>query len=159
MFYIIYAGLPPPPPTAPGNVNVDNEAYGSDNNSRTIHPLGVDVRKQKEKQSGTVIAIIVLSAVMALVLCVGAAWVFLLKHGEMSHLPKPTPQISLPSFAKASGSNISYSICVMVIFSEVGRKDANKLTIKSATLSNIVQVNIKSQFLIQCILYVQTLAT
>ncbi|EHA8591496.1 receptor-like serine/threonine-protein kinase ALE2 [Cocos nucifera] len=105
VLYVLFPGLPPSPPTAPGNVNVDNEAYGSDNNSRRIHPLGVDVRKQKEKQSGTVIAIIVLSAVIALVLCVGAAWLFLLKHREISHLPKPASQISLPSFAKASGGS------------------------------------------------------
>ncbi|XP_017701405.2 receptor-like serine/threonine-protein kinase ALE2 [Phoenix dactylifera] len=95
VLYVLYPGLPPPS-TAPGNV------YGGDNNSRTKHPLGVDLRKQKEKQSGTVIAIIVLSAVIALVLCVGVVCVFLLKHRQISHLPKPTPQISLPSFAKAS---------------------------------------------------------
>ncbi|XP_073114997.1 uncharacterized protein [Elaeis guineensis] len=103
-------GLPPSPPMAPGNVNVDNEAYGSDNNSRTIHPLGVDVRKQKEKQSGTVIAIIVLSAVIALALGVGAAWLFLLKHREISHLPKPTSQISPASFAKASVAGSGHTI-------------------------------------------------
>ncbi|XP_029121142.2 uncharacterized protein [Elaeis guineensis] len=110
VLYVLFPGLPPSPPMAPGNVNVDNEAYGSDNNSRTIHPLGVDVRKQKEKQSGTVIAIIVLSAVIALALGVGAAWLFLLKHREISHLPKPTSQISPASFAKASVAGSGHTI-------------------------------------------------
>ncbi|XP_038981269.1 receptor-like serine/threonine-protein kinase ALE2 isoform X12 [Phoenix dactylifera] len=98
VLYVIYPGLPPSPPMAPGS---DNGAYGNDNN-RTIHPLAADVRKQKQKQNGTVIAIIVLSAVIALVLCAGAAWVFLLKHRELSHLPIITPQMSLPPFSKAS---------------------------------------------------------
>lgn len=154
---IIYAGLPPSPPMALGNI--DNGGYGNDNNPKTIHPLAADVRKQKEKQNGTVIAIIILSAVIALALCVGAAWVFLLKHRELSHLPIITPQMSLPPFSKASGTSISYSICLMVIFSEFVRLDHDKLTIISSNLNNIVLVVIMLHLLIEVILYGQSLAT
>ncbi|XP_073109244.1 uncharacterized protein [Elaeis guineensis] len=99
VLYVYYPGLPPSPPIAPGNIDNGN---GNDKNSSTIDPLAADVRKQKERQNGTVIAIIVVAAVIALALCVGAAWVFLLKHRELSHLPIITPQMSLPPFSKAS---------------------------------------------------------
>lgn len=104
VLYVIYQGLPPSPPVAPSDISVGNGVYGSVNNGRTIHPLGVDVRKRKEKVSGSLIAIFVLSSVIALVFIIGAAWLVVLKNRNQAHLSSSTRQPSLPTFAKASGT-------------------------------------------------------
>ncbi|KAJ8484955.1 hypothetical protein OPV22_017440 [Ensete ventricosum] len=102
VLYVRYPGLPPSPPTAPGNININDGSYGNDNNSRTIHPLAVDVRRQKEKQNHSLVAVLAISAVIAFILCVGAVWLLLLKCRAGSHLPQ-TPQALTRPLAKASG--------------------------------------------------------
>ncbi|CAL9123972.1 unnamed protein product [Musa textilis] len=102
VLYVRYPGLPPSPPTAPGNININDGSYGNDNNSRTIHPLAVDVRRQKEKQYHSLAAVLAISAVIAFILCVGAVWLLLLKCRAGSHLPQ-TPQALTRPHAKASG--------------------------------------------------------
>ncbi|KAA8534836.1 hypothetical protein F0562_029722 [Nyssa sinensis] len=65
VLYVHYAGLPPSPPSAPSSIIIDGVPYsGRDNNGRTIHPLGVDVRRKQHKDgfSGGIIAIIVFIA-------------------------------------------------------------------------------------------------
>ena len=102
MNFLIYAGLPPSPPVASGE-SVDDGTLANQENARRMKPLGVDVGKRKEKLSGSLIAIIVLSSVMAIVITVGAAWLLLLKCRNRSSQPPPTLQPPLP-LAKPSGS-------------------------------------------------------
>ncbi|CAA6666146.1 unnamed protein product [Spirodela intermedia] len=52
---------------------------GGKNEPRTIEPLGVDVRKRREKLSASIVAVLVVSSVIAVVLCAGATWFLLLK--------------------------------------------------------------------------------
>uniref|UniRef100_A0A1D1YGG7 Receptor-like serine/threonine-protein kinase ALE2 n=1 Tax=Anthurium amnicola TaxID=1678845 RepID=A0A1D1YGG7_9ARAE len=104
VLYVLYPGLPPSPPLPSSDVNTDGP-FGVDNNSRTIHPLGVDVRKKrKEKNSATIVAVVVVSSAMAFVLCAGAAWFLLLKlkHGGHTHCSMPAPQVLMPPYVKAS---------------------------------------------------------
>ncbi|KAA8523248.1 hypothetical protein F0562_009671 [Nyssa sinensis] len=69
VLYVCYQGLPPSPPSAPSSISIiDGGPFSAhDTNARTIHPLGVDVRRKQHKDglSGSVIAIIVLSAAVA----------------------------------------------------------------------------------------------
>lgn len=90
VLYVRYPGLPPSPPVAPGDVNVDGGLENGEN-ARKMKPLGVDVGKRKEKLSGGIIAIVVLACVIALVISIGAAWLLLLKCRNRSSQPPPTP--------------------------------------------------------------------
>nr|XP_018684676.1 PREDICTED: receptor-like serine/threonine-protein kinase ALE2 isoform X2 [Musa acuminata subsp. malaccensis] len=104
VLYVLYPGLPPSPPRAPADINFGDGTSGNSNNGRTIKPLGVDVRKQKEKTSGNLIAVIVLSSFVALTLCVGAAWFLLLKKRCHSHMAAAHLHKVLPLFARTSGT-------------------------------------------------------
>ncbi|URE20256.1 STYKc [Musa troglodytarum] len=104
VLYVLYPGLPPSPPRAPADINFGDGTFGNSNNARTIKPLGVDVRKQKEKTGGNLIAVIVLSSFVALTLCLGAAWFLLLKTRCHSHMAATHLHKVLPLFAKTSGT-------------------------------------------------------
>ncbi|KAJ8470955.1 hypothetical protein OPV22_025298 [Ensete ventricosum] len=104
VLYVLYPGLPPSPPRAPADINFGDGTFGNSNDARTIKPLGVDVRKQKEKTSGNLIAVIVLSSFVALTLCVGAAWFLLLKKRCHSHMAATHLHKVLPLFAKTPGT-------------------------------------------------------
>ncbi|KAJ8766914.1 hypothetical protein K2173_011732 [Erythroxylum novogranatense] len=108
VLYIRYPGLPAPPPSASSNINiVDDVPYsGIDNNARTFKPLGVDVRKMhhKDRLGGGMIAVIVLSAFVALVLCCTVAWVLLFKHNEHDSPPAQTLQPLSSAVPKPSGT-------------------------------------------------------
>ncbi|XP_008782532.2 receptor-like serine/threonine-protein kinase ALE2 isoform X2 [Phoenix dactylifera] len=104
VLYVLYPGLPPSPPASPANNNVGYGTMGS-SNARTIKPLGVDVRKQNKKLSGRIVAVIVLSSFIALILCVGAAWLLLVKRRDHTCLPAArVPHTLLPYFGKQSGT-------------------------------------------------------
>ncbi|XP_059634821.1 receptor-like serine/threonine-protein kinase ALE2 [Cornus florida] len=107
VLYVRYPGLPPSPPLAPSDISIidDGPYSGHDNNGRTIKPLGVDVRRKQHNDglSGGVIAIIVLSASVAVILCFAVAWVLLFKHRDRVCQPDPTPPATLPSLSKPSG--------------------------------------------------------
>lgn len=94
---------------APSDINIiDGGPYsGNGNNGRTIKPLGVDVPKRKHKDniSGGVVAIIVLSAIVAVILCSAAAWAFLFRHKEQSSQPEQPPQALPSSITKTSGNS------------------------------------------------------
>ncbi|KAI8565403.1 hypothetical protein RHMOL_Rhmol03G0256300 [Rhododendron molle] len=105
ILYVRYPGLPPSPPSSISVI--DGAPYsGHDNNGRTIHPLGVDVGRQKHKNglSGSVVAIIVLSASMAVILCCAVAWVLLFRHRDCQQDSTPA---TLPSLSKPSGITAS----------------------------------------------------
>lgn len=67
-----------------------------------MQPLGVDIRKQKERLDGGLKAVIALSSSVLLVLCVGAVWILSLKCGDHTHQLPPSPQTLLP-LGKQSG--------------------------------------------------------
>ncbi|OMO67290.1 hypothetical protein CCACVL1_20632 [Corchorus capsularis] len=108
VLYVRYLGLPPSPPLPPSDVGlIDGGPYpGNGNNARAIKPLGVDVHGKRHRSvlSGGVIAIIVLSVLVALVLCSAIAWALLYKCRGQASQQAPTPQPLLPSLAKPSGS-------------------------------------------------------
>ncbi|KAK9099312.1 hypothetical protein Syun_026357 [Stephania yunnanensis] len=111
VLYVKYSGLPPSPPSAPLSVSTIDGGphFGKDNSATMLHPLGVDVKKnQKDGLSGSMIAIIVLSSSIALGLCIGVAWLLLLKGAKGNAdrngcLPKLTSPTSGPSSVKPTG--------------------------------------------------------
>ncbi|WOK95768.1 hypothetical protein Cni_G04475 [Canna indica] len=101
VLYVTYPGLPPsPPPTALENTN---DSSGDNNSFRTLHPFAVDVRKQKGKKNRSVVAILVLSAVISFILCVGAVWLLLLKCRARSRHPQ-IPQALTHPLPKSLGA-------------------------------------------------------
>ncbi|XP_022732425.1 receptor-like serine/threonine-protein kinase ALE2 isoform X2 [Durio zibethinus] len=108
VLYVHYHGLPPSPPLPPSDIGIiDAGPYsGNDNNARVIKPLGVDVHGKRHKfvLGGGVIAIIVLSMLVAMVLCSTIAWFLVFKRGDHTSQQAVTPQHPLTSLAKPSGS-------------------------------------------------------
>ncbi|KAM3394956.1 receptor-like serine/threonine-protein kinase ALE2 isoform X1 [Capsicum galapagoense] len=106
VLYVQYPGLPPSPPSAASDIDtIGSQPYPGDNNGRTIQPLGVDVRGKQHKSgpNRSVIAVIVLSASVAVILCCAVAWVLLFRHSNRGYQSEPPPPTTLPSLAKSSG--------------------------------------------------------
>lgn len=105
VLYVRYPGLPPSPPSAGGIID-DGPYPGTDGNTRTRKPLGVDLPKKQHKKGlgGGIIAVIVLSASLAVILCSAAAWIFLFKCRDNVSQPGLTPKVLQPSLAKPSGA-------------------------------------------------------
>ncbi|XP_073226544.1 uncharacterized protein [Cicer arietinum] len=110
VLYVSYPGLPPSPPLPPSSINmIDGGPYlNNGNNGRTIKPLGVDIQKRQHKSglSKGIIAIISLSAFLAVILC-SAAVLAVFKFRD--HVPEPQPTTSTPrgfppSSTKATGT-------------------------------------------------------
>ncbi|ESR64718.1 hypothetical protein CICLE_v10007309mg [Citrus x clementina] len=82
VLYVRYPGLPPSPPSASSSIGIIDDGPYSGNNGRATKPEGVDVPKRRQKYglSGGMIAIVVLSAFVAVVLCSAVAWVLLFKY-------------------------------------------------------------------------------
>lgn len=114
MFYLAFpdlhvsTGLPLSPPAAPGDMNSEDGVLINGNNPRSIRPLAANVGKHREKKNGSLIVIIILSAVLALVLCVVAAWMIFLKCIVRSYPLGPTT-----SFAKSQGRYILFPWCLL----------------------------------------------
>ncbi|XP_050919053.1 uncharacterized protein LOC127136544 isoform X2 [Lathyrus oleraceus] len=109
VLYVSYPGLPPSPPLPPSSVNmIDGGPYSNNgNNGRTIKPLGVDIQKKQHKSglSKGIIAIIVLSAFLAIVLCSAAVFaLFKFRDHVPDSQPTSTPRGFPPAHAKASGT-------------------------------------------------------
>ncbi|RVX16857.1 Receptor-like serine/threonine-protein kinase ALE2 [Vitis vinifera] len=102
--YVRYPGLPPSPPSSIGNID-DGSYSGHGNNGRVMKPLGVDVpQKQKHGLGGSMITVIVLSSVTGFVICIGVAWVLVLKCRGHVHQAEDIPHSLISSFAKPSGA-------------------------------------------------------
>ncbi|KAF7837891.1 receptor-like serine/threonine-protein kinase ALE2 isoform X5 [Senna tora] len=108
VLYVIYPGLPPSPPLPPSSITmIDGGPFSNNgNDGRTIKPLGVDIPKRHHKRglSSGVIAIISLSAFVAVVLCSAAAWVLLFKHRDHVSQTASTPRVLPPSLSKTPGT-------------------------------------------------------
>ncbi|TKW13970.1 hypothetical protein SEVIR_5G135900v4 [Setaria viridis] len=100
ILYVVYPGLPPSPPSAPEGVG--DGAFGNNRNARAMKPLGVDVRRPKRKVNGSLIAIAVLSTVIALIICCLAAWLLILRFRGPSDTAQGFPHNVLPKFSRSS---------------------------------------------------------
>ncbi|KAL8122837.1 hypothetical protein AgCh_011005 [Apium graveolens] len=100
VLYVRYTGLPDSPPSAPSS---DNEPH--DNKGRTIKPVGVDVRRGQHKKGlkGSVVVVIVLSALVAIILFCSIAWILFFRHRDHDLQVQKNPPTKLPSLAKSSG--------------------------------------------------------
>ncbi|CAA3022508.1 receptor-like serine threonine- kinase ALE2 isoform X1 [Olea europaea subsp. europaea] len=107
VLYVRYPGLPPSPPLPPSTIGIiGSKPYpGHDNNARTMHPLGVDVRGKKHNRgpSRSIVAIIVLSASVAVILLCVIAWVMLFKRRDNISQRDPTSPTMIGSLTKSSG--------------------------------------------------------
>ncbi|KAL6984657.1 hypothetical protein U1Q18_018035 [Sarracenia purpurea var. burkii] len=102
VLYVRYPGLPPSPPSSV--TVIDGGPYSSHgNNGRNVQPLGVDVRRPHHKNglNGSVVAVIILSASIAVILCCAVVWVFLFKRRNCPQ--EWPPPANLPSLSKPSG--------------------------------------------------------
>ncbi|KAJ0031603.1 hypothetical protein Pint_13394 [Pistacia integerrima] len=104
VLYVHYPGLPPSPPSASSDITIIDDGPYSGNNGRAIKPEGVNVPKRQKKHglSGGTIAIVVLSAFVAVVLCSAVAWVLLSKYRGRDSQRVVAPQTLQSSHAKAS---------------------------------------------------------
>jgi hypothetical protein len=85
--YEFSAGLPPSPPSAPESAG--DGALGKSRNSRAMKPLGVDVTRPPKKVNGSLVAIAVLSTIIALIICCLVAWLLILGfRGSSTHVSK-----------------------------------------------------------------------
>ncbi|KAK4479566.1 hypothetical protein RD792_015084, partial [Penstemon davidsonii] len=106
VLYVQYPGLPPSPPSrSSGSATVDVQPYpGSRNDDGPIKPLGVDVPKRRNTESGkNMIIVIALSSVTAFVVCMGCILIFLSKSGCCVFPYRQTPQDLTYSEGKTSG--------------------------------------------------------
>ncbi|XP_028751616.1 receptor-like serine/threonine-protein kinase ALE2 [Neltuma alba] len=106
VLYVSYPGLPPSPPLPPSMTMIDGGPYSNGNNGRAIKPIGVDIpkRQHRNRLSGGVIAIISLSAFVAVLLCSAAAWVLLFKRRDHVSQTASTPRTLPPSLSKTPGT-------------------------------------------------------
>lgn len=118
IFLPLSAGLPLSPPLPASDMMDD---AGGKNEHRTIQPLGVDVRR-REKLSASIVAVLVLSSVIAVALCAGATWFLLLKlkrGDDRTRLSLPAPHtLRLPWVKSALGKSASVDI-IFSLFSVV----------------------------------------
>lgn len=100
VLYVRYTGLPDSPPSAPSS---DNEPH--DSQGRTIKPVGVDIRRGQHKKGlkGSLVVVIVLSALVALILFCAIAWIMFFRHRDHDFQVQQNPPTKLPSLAKSSG--------------------------------------------------------
>lgn len=99
ILYVVYPGLPPSPPSAP-----NAGAFGNSRNARAMKPLGVDVGRPKRKVNGSVIAIAVLSTVIALIICTVAAWLLILRFRDSDDMAQGYPHSAIPKISRSSGT-------------------------------------------------------
>ncbi|TVU21388.1 hypothetical protein EJB05_31018 [Eragrostis curvula] len=102
ILYVVYPGLPPSPPSAPEAVG--DGALGKNRNARAMKPLGVDIRKPQKKVNGSLVAIVVLSTIIALSVCCLAAWLLILGFRGSNDMAQRFPRSVLPKFSRSSGT-------------------------------------------------------
>ncbi|KAG6733433.1 hypothetical protein I3842_01G225500 [Carya illinoinensis] len=147
VFYVRYPGLPPSPPSVTSSISAtdDGPYAGHDNNGRIIKPLGVDVpRRKKDGLGGSMIIVILLSSCTAFIICIGVAWLLILKCGFCVHCPEQIPRalISSPTkpSAEAAGSMLFGSMCGAASMSFSSGTVTYIGTAKTFTLSDIERV-------------------
>jgi hypothetical protein len=98
---------------------IDGGPYSNNgNNGRTIKPLGVDIQKKQHKSglSKGIIAIIALSAFLAIVLCSAAVFALSKFRDRVPESqPTSTPRAFPPSLVKAPGNSGEYILPLSLI--------------------------------------------
>ncbi|KAL8136513.1 hypothetical protein V2J09_002514 [Rumex salicifolius] len=105
VLYVQYPGLPASPPMAPSDVAAINGGPYPGENGSKINPLGVDVRNQgrKHRLSGSLIAIIVLSAVGVMLMGLLLGWILLFRHRRHTNQLAEAPHVHPSSIARSTG--------------------------------------------------------
>ncbi|KVI05882.1 Concanavalin A-like lectin/glucanase, subgroup [Cynara cardunculus var. scolymus] len=123
--YVRYPGLPPSPPAVPLNsgVTIDQSDSVNDQKGRPFKPIGVDIprngREKNDRPNGSMIAVVILSAVTAFVVIIGAVWLFLLKCGccssdsQTEKEPRERAGESLIVGSRKSSDMMSFSSSLM----------------------------------------------
>ncbi|KAK8939161.1 Receptor-like serine/threonine-protein kinase ALE2 [Platanthera zijinensis] len=101
VLYVSYPGLPPSPPEPS---YVDTEAYHSNNNTRRIRPLGVDVKEYKKTHRKSLIPIVAMLSGLALFSIIGAALFLIIKSRKLSVVPASNFESSEQPLRKSSGT-------------------------------------------------------
>ncbi|KAI4377793.1 hypothetical protein MLD38_015370 [Melastoma candidum] len=106
VLYVRYPGLPPSPPLPPSDVGIIDGGPFDGNGGRTNKPLGVYPlsRPHINGLSPGVIAIIVLSALVAVTLFSVVVRIVVLKRRELVVQQGGTPRALLPSVGKSTGN-------------------------------------------------------
>jgi hypothetical protein len=68
-----------------------------------MKPLGVDVRRPPKKVNGSLVAIAVLSTIIALIICCLVAWLLILGFRGSSDMSQRFPHSVPPKFSRSSG--------------------------------------------------------
>lgn len=97
VIFVYYPGLPPPPPSAFSNANIDGEPTNISGPGKH-EPLGVEINKRSKKMGAGIIAVVALSSAIGAVICVGAVWITLLKCKNRS---RPTSAIVEPTLGSS----------------------------------------------------------
>eukprot|EP00249_Psilotum_nudum_P001910 c14654_g1_i1 orf=421-3255(+) len=106
VIYVRYPGLPPSPP-------VSSRGSPGANMGSSEQPLGVNIMKRNDKLSDGTIAIIALSSALAVVICLGAIWVILLRWTHYTRNPlsvEPAQTSSVPRKRSGGCSILSSDI-------------------------------------------------
>lgn len=86
-----------------------------------MKPLGVDVpRRKKHGLEGSMVTVIVLSSVTAFVICIGVAWILVLKCRGLIHLAEDIPHSLISPFPKPSGDTfvVKFSKFFMLMYQQ-----------------------------------------
>ncbi|KAL9662236.1 hypothetical protein QQ045_027068 [Rhodiola kirilowii] len=110
VLYVNYPGLPMSPTTAPSSISEreDGPYFGIYNKTIAGKPFGADVHGKHidhRRLSGSLIALISISVVAIVFLCLSITWVLLLKCTVIHIKSSPSPQIKLPSHLRPSGND------------------------------------------------------
>ncbi|GMH13732.1 hypothetical protein Nepgr_015573 [Nepenthes gracilis] len=107
VLYVHYPGLPPSPPVAPSDIAIiGGEPYpGQDADGSKMHPLGVNVMRKRHSHelNGIIVAVIVFSAVVAVLLCLSISWFLLLRHRNDDCQSAPDWCALPPSLGRPTG--------------------------------------------------------
>ncbi|CAN0881634.1 Receptor-like serine/threonine-protein kinase ALE2 [Linum grandiflorum] len=87
VLYVYYPGLPPSPPTPTSVSTIDDGPYaGRNHHGIAVKPLGVNVpRRRKDELGGGIIALLVISSLAALFMCLAIIWFLVWKSRNCIH--------------------------------------------------------------------------
>ncbi|CAN6476982.1 unnamed protein product [Victoria cruziana] len=127
--YVHYPGLPSSPPLSPGD--------GS--SSGTEQPFVAKVISRNMKMNGRIVAVIVLSSIVAFLVCFGAFWIFLLNYKKYMNVSAAEGSAFTSSIIKRSGirSLLSSSMGSSMSMSLVSSVAPCKLSVKAFSLAEL----------------------
>eukprot|EP01018_Ginkgo_biloba_P016313 Gb_15406 [translate_table: standard] len=103
VIYVSYPGLPASPPPAFSNSTLNGEPSRSSSGPSKVEPLGVNVDNRSDKMGAGIVAVVALSSAIAVVICLGAVWIILLKCRNQSSPSSAVEPTLTSSVTKRSG--------------------------------------------------------